>query len=191
MIIFDLDSTLADCEHRRHFVDRNHPVNEKRRLSEISLVSTPHPDPNPYIWKPDWQAFYEACDLDTPIESVITIFLALLSGECDVEIWSGRCESVRSKTEYWINNYVIPFEWNSNRLKMRPIGDNTPDDHLKERWLNEYLHGGQNNCPFRWATHDKCCKKIDFVFDSHHASIAMWRRRGIFVFDCNQTSEEF
>jgi len=185
MIIFDLDGTLANCEHRRHFVDRNHPINENRRLSEISLVSTPHPDPDPYIWKPDWKSFYESCDKDLPIKQVIEILInCLLSGR-RVEIWSGRCESVREKTMNWIkSNLYCSYKLRSNQMmedphlkvKMRPIGDNTPDEVLKEQWLDEELAKGN---------------KIEYVFDDRPKVIRMWRRRGIFVFNCCQHEGEF
>jgi len=83
MIIFDLDGTLADCEHRRHFVDAsylqgcdhwhsipNHPIDMcndcKNRWDR---------------WKPDWKSFYEAYDKDTPIESVLDAFIHLAQGE--------------------------------------------------------------------------------------------------------------
>ena len=36
MIIFDLDGTLADCEHRRHFVD---PEKNPEIISELENVS--------------------------------------------------------------------------------------------------------------------------------------------------------
>lgn len=172
MIIFDLDGTLADCEHRRHFVDRNHPINEKKRLSNIPLVSTPHPEPDPYIWKPDWKSFFEACDKDRPIVHVIAMLNALENTyTLGIEIWSGRCESVRARTNTWlIQNGITDLERIKN-LKMRPEGDSTPDDVLKERWLDETI--AQN-------------KRVDFVFDDRPKVVRMWRRRGIFVFDCNQ-----
>ena len=59
---------------------------------------------------------------------------------------------------------------------MRPIGDFTPDDELKEKWLDEALSREEI---------------IDFVFDDRPKVIRMWRKRGIFVFNCNQTDEEF
>ena len=62
-------------------------------------------------------------------------------------------------------------------LKMRPIGDNTADDQLKERWLDEHLAQGRN--------------PIQFVFDDNPNAVRMWRRRGIFVFDVNQSGKEF
>lgn len=166
MIIFNLDGTLADCEHRRHFVE---PYTQ---LGDFD-----------HDFKPDWQGFYEACDKDTPIVPTIQMFIAIeRENICPItktvispiKIWSGRCESVRGKTEYWINKNVTPFRWNSNKLKMRPIGDNTPDHELKELWMDEAIAED---------------KSIDFVFDSDPASIAMYRRRGIFVFDCNQTGK--
>jgi hypothetical protein len=183
MIIFDLDGTLADCEHRRHFVDRNHPKNQNKIFASISLDSTPEPSFMP-LWKPDWQSFYEACGKDEPIKYVIEIlFNCLLSGR-KVQIWSGRCESVRENTIKWLernlnSNYrrnSILFEDPKLKVKMRPVGDNTPDDHLKERWLDEAIAEG---------------KKIDFVFDDRPKVIRMWRRRGIFVFNCCQHEGEF
>ena len=189
MIIFDLDGTLADCEHRRHFVDRD-KASELGICYEDVEITFGGVQNGPWVltndcdrlWKPDWQTFYEACNQDTPIEPVIQIFrnqmqwFKNLADEINWEIWSGRCESVREKTEYWINNHVIPIQWNSKRLKMRPIGDSRPDDQLKEKWLDEALADG---------------KTIDMVFDDRSKVVQMWRRRGIFVFDCNQSGKEF
>lgn len=192
MIIFDLDGTLADCSHRRHFVDplAPRPGGEDYALSLYS----------PYLnmefyhkyangkrgffyhdthkrWVPDWQSFYDACDKDTPITQTLNL-AGLLSekgyyaANQDVHIWSGRCESVRKKTEEWLKPHFIYY----NELKMRPIGDSTPDDELKELWLDEVLAQG---------------KKIDFVVDDRAKVVRMWRRRGIFVFDVNQSGKEF
>ncbi len=187
MIIFDLDGTLADCEHRRHFVQRDHPINENRRLSEISLIRTPEPDPDPYIWRSNWTAFYEACDLDKPIGSTIDI-LNLLEPHFNIQIWSGRCESVRQKTEKWLNQYIsVPLLYHPGEcqaIKMRPMGDNLPDYMIKEIWLNQ-------QCPDQFYFQQEKQKfpnghSIDFVFASDPKEIEMWRRRGIFVFDVSQ-----
>jgi len=166
MIIFDLDGTLADCEHRRHFVDINKNIiggYDQARLREG--------------WKPDWQAFYEACDKDTLIRPIAIVITSMFGHDYydnshDLHIWSGRCESVRRKTEKWLEDNYIEY----NSLKMRPKGDYTPDDQLKESWLNEALKEGHT---------------IDFVFDDRTKVVDMYRRRGIFVFDVNQTGKEF
>lgn len=175
MIIFDLDGTLADCEHRRHFVKK------KSNCTHCSLCygTIDMNCPCKFPKNPDWKSFYEACDQDKPIEPVISIFESLIFENHirlgkKIEIWSGRCESVREKTEKWLEFHV----WGapSCKLKMRAIADSTPDDHLKEKWLDEALSEG---------------KTIDFVIDADQKSIEMWKRRGIFVFDVSQGKSDF
>jgi hypothetical protein len=187
MIIFDLDGTLANCEHRRHFVDpeKNH-----------DYILDCRPDGFPrylhkktgYKFKPDFQAFNEACDKDEPIMPVIFQCRHNFHSGNQVQIWSGRCESVREKTEEWLEKYSVYHAV----LKMRPIGDNTPDDQLKERWLDEYIESMYP--PLNSMEEGKTYYRkdpIEMVFDDRPKVIRMWRRRGIFVFDVNQTGAEF
>lgn len=186
MIIFDLDGTLANCDHRRHFVDptlcvdfllfqgydgAGEMIEEKGVYCNILTGER---------FKPDWRSFYEACDKDSVISPTRCLldFIAMKGYAHTLEIWSGRCESVREKTQEWLkqNSFAFachPFEI---KLKMRPIGDYTPDDQLKEIWLDEALKEG---------------KKIQFVFDDRPKVVRMWRRRGIFVFNCCQHDKEF
>ena len=177
MIIFDLDDTLANCEHRRHFVDpldsRN--IDNAEMLSYNALGELV----KAIGWKPDWNSFYDACDKDTLILPVAFQFYAMREKfgiQHPIVIWSGRCESVREKTIDWLKHYFSSdINWN-NHLKMRPIGDSTPDEVLKEMWLDEVIAQG---------------KTIDFVFDDRPKVVRMWRRRGIFVFNCAQNDMEF
>jgi hypothetical protein len=182
MIIFDLDGTLANCEHRRHFVD---PIkagciqwinNETGKIR----YGTGYDNGVFQEWKPDWKSFYKACDQDELIIPVAEIYDKLFKENDyykDFEIWSERCESVRKKTEKWLDRHEIRY----SKLKMRPIGDNTPDDQLKEKWLDDYIDSMGNQ-----YSHD-----IECVFDDRPKVIRMWRRRGIFVFNCCQHDEEF
>ncbi len=100
MIIFDLDGTLADCEHRRHFVDpsKNTNYEECFYYSQGNLHSygwfhknemlTSNP-PQRKKFIPDWKSFYEACDQDTLIEPTIEILITLWIKEgSGIEIWS-------------------------------------------------------------------------------------------------------
>lgn len=175
MIIFDLDGTLADCEHRRHFVDsKKQTVKIGCTISlDLTTGKTYSDIPN---FKPDWKAFYEACDQDKPIPSTIHLLNHLILLDNEIEIWSGRCESVKEKTQKWLYDYTFQNGQYPLVLKMRPIGDNTPDDILKERWLDEAIAKG---------------KKIDFVFDDRPKVIRMYRSKGIFVFNCCQQEQEF
>jgi len=196
MIIFDLDGTLADCEHRRHllrpqdypdlceysnyfiYTDGNSVLHEKPRWQ---YKKTGEPVPL------GWQEFYEACDRDKPILPVIHTLELIGEGAeygtdtpwvdyGDVQIWSGRSESVRKKTEKWLSKNLRHYHEGAPILKLRPIGDSTPDDALKEKWLDEAL-----------------AKRIaiDYVFDDRPKVVRMWRRRGIFVFNCAQSDKEF
>ena len=191
MIIFDLDGTLADCEHRRHFVDVHKAVEKGIAYEDIDFNIGGIQSNGFFLendrdrrWKPDWTAFFEACDKDTPIEPVLSIFSKLWIGDFPkhVEIWSGRCESVKEKTFEWLceNWFINLFDHEKlilkSILKMRPIGDYTPDDELKEKWLDEAIAQG---------------KTIEAAFDDRPKVVRMWRRRGIFVFDVNQTGAEF
>lgn len=153
VLIFDLDGTLADCSHRRHMVEAD---------------------------KPDFKAFYEACGDDKPIIATSHVYASLkkVFWAQDIVIWSGRCESVRRQTEWWLYSFIdTSVHWNEPRLKMRPEGDSTPDDELKERWLDEHLAAGG--------------KGVDMVFDDRPKVVRMWQRRGIFVFNCAQSDKEF
>lgn len=169
MIVFDLDGTLALCEHRRHFVDPSkdpyvvHGIPPSSRAGNFAIMRDYNKNTGE-IWKPNWRGFYDACDKDEPNLPIIRIWNDQISlGAMGInQIWSGRCESVREKTEKWLNDNLLCFD--PSQLKMRPIGDNTPDDQLKEKWLREAISEG---------------KTIDMVFDDRDKVVAMWRRNKI------------
>jgi len=181
VIIFDLDGTLADCEHRRYFVDpsKNPDCIKTSDFPDVMGYKTYHWEckKSKKEFKPEWKSFYEACDQDKPILPVIKI-LNNLARRNEIEIWSGRCESVREKTEHWIEFNCFPFTVKNSKLRMRPMGDNTPDDLLKDTWIDIL------NVEFPET-------KIDFVFDDRPKVRRMWQRRGIFVFNCCQHDQEF
>ncbi len=203
MIIFDLDGTLADCEHRRHFVDRrlNNEYQCKPQINPLDIHCLWEPEWTHKVsgqkWKPDWKSFYEACDKDTPIEPVIGLWNDQISlGSMNQHmIWSGRCESVREKTEAWLYKHLLCFD--SLQLRMRPKENTEPDEVLKERWLDEYnmnLYPALPSMNDQAVTDVSIFKRkdpIEFVFDDRPKVIRMWRRHGIFVFNCCQHDEEF
>lgn len=186
MIIFDLDGTLANCEHRRYLVD---PSKHKHIIcNKIAYTAEGEPRTlKPYhritgdIWNPDWDAFYEACDRDEPIFPIWDIFNTQVQWE-DCQIWSGRSESVREKTIDWLMNKcpLKPIYWNEESwnyvLKMRAIGNTEPDEVFKGRWLDEAIAEG---------------KTIEYVFDDSPKMVRFWKSRGIFCFNVNQGEGEF
>lgn len=77
--IFDLDGTLADLSHRKHFIEGD---------------------------QKDYDAFYDACDEDLPILNIIEIAKEL-DGKNDIIIVSGRSDRVRKKTIEWLDKHEI------------------------------------------------------------------------------------
>lgn len=201
MIIFDLDDTLADCEHRRHLVDPD-KYPEICEYSNYRMI-----DGQPFIdlaGKPSWRykktgdpfqhglkAFYEACDQDMPIDPVIKL-LEKISQSKHIEIWSDRCESVRKKTEDWLRKNTQPF-YKFDEIRMSPAGCSIPVQELFAKWYREYydsLYPKLDKDAIEGTTYHRK-GKIEMVFSANPAVIAMFRKRGIFVFDCNQSGKEF
>lgn len=109
-VIFDLDGTLANIDHRTHFVRGG------RR---------------------DWDSFFAACVDDLPVPHVIETFHAHLAAGHRVRIWSGRSDVVRAETEQWLDEATIDPCYLEH---MRAAGDNTPDVELKRYWLSQAEH---------------------------------------------------
>ena len=135
--IFDLDGTLADLKHRRHFVDGTDGGK-------------------------DWKAFHAACVDDAPIWPVIVTFTELAAG-ADCWIVSGRSDEVREQTKAWLDAHGI----RPDRLLMRTAGDYTPDDVLKESWLLSWtqeerdrivaVFDGRDRVVAMWRRHGLVC----------------------------------
>jgi len=119
LYIFDLDGTLALCDHRRHYLD---DVKDPQR----------------------WRRFFAACDRDEPNAPVIATLERLRHAGADVWIFSGRSDEVADKTVDWLAQHTSFMSWELSPeskpfLRMRAAGDHSPDDELKERWFNAML----------------------------------------------------
>jgi len=135
MIIFDLDGTLADISQRTQ-----HVIGPKK----------------------DWKKFFEDCENDKPNMFVVKIYYSLFENH-EIQIWTGRHESMREITLAWLHNHCPRTSW-VDEMKMRPNDDYTPDWQLKEKWLNEALAEG---------------KQIEMVFEDRTRVVEMYRRHGI------------
>lgn len=107
-VVFDLDGTLADADHR-----------------------------NPLIMGPtanrhkNWEEYYARCEYDPPVAPIIALWHALECAGHRLEIWTGRSIGVKDKTITWLARYGI---YNPEIL-MRPLDDHRPDTELKGEWL--------------------------------------------------------
>lgn len=155
-IVLDLDGTLADCTHRLHFITRpetqefcGFSSNEKCRTFRGAC---------PYHeWLPDWDAFFDACPADRPIQAMIDLAgqLAIYNR---IEVWTGRPERIRPQTQRWLTRYL----GNSVvELRMRANYDKRPDHEAKADYL-------------RFQEHPP-----DIIFEDRESVVEMWRRHGI------------
>lgn len=88
-VIFDLDGTLADLTHRRHFVAAR-PKN--------------------------WKAFFAGVEHDAVIEPVATALRQFAAGAHRVIVCSGRPDDLREATERWLARHEL---WHSGLYMRR------------------------------------------------------------------------
>lgn len=79
-VVFDLDGTLANAEHRVHHL-----------TGEVK----------------DWRAFYSACDMDEPIAPIVATMTALIGAGHNCEIWTGRSMEVADETMHWLERHGL------------------------------------------------------------------------------------
>lgn len=88
-IICDIDGTLADCQHRRHFLQSN-PV--------------------------DWNRFFGAMGSDLLIEPVADLVESLYCDGYNIILCSGRPEKYRQLTEEWLDCFGV--RWHELHMRM-------------------------------------------------------------------------
>ena len=119
--------------------------------------------------KKDWDAFYEHCDEDEPIEDMCRLVEDFYEWGYDIVFCTGRRESVREKTREWIKQHLA-IGWNYGLL-MRKDKDWRPDTEVKPELLQK-----------AGTTPDKVC----FILEDRDSMVAMWRELG---YRCLQVSE--
>ena len=139
-VIFDLDGTLALIDKRRALAAKDNG-------------------------KINWKTFFDPMNisLDEPNIPVIEMAKTLKAQGHSVVIFSGRDSISRTETMAWLKKFGVPFDV----LKMRPEGSFTPDDVLKQDWLDQLFPNKS----------DILC-----IFDDRDKVVKMWRSNGIACF---------
>ena len=142
IIIIDIDGTLSKVEDRLKY------------LEEIPS---------------NWSSFYEACDEDEPIENICDL-TTKLDENYNIVFCTGRIESVRQKTIFWLKKHIGIIE-KDLMLLMRPNGDFRHDTIIKP----ELLKKANINLD-----------SIAFVLEDRNSMVKKWRELGL---NCLQVAE--
>ena len=138
-IIFDVDGTIADVEHRRHHV-------------------TQQPT--------DWKSFKEQTRFDTPVEWVCDIAKRHIARGDDVAFFSARNEEQRSITEAQIEAWI---GLGHKGLFLRPDGDFRPDEEFKSDLADKFEEFGgkidivfddRNKVVVMWRARGTTCVQV-------------------------------
>lgn len=115
-VIFDIDGTLANVEHRIHWV-RSKPKN--------------------------WTAFNRGMSRDMPNQDICDLLRMFHASGTTILIASGRNEDDREVTERWLRDVAgLGGLW--TRLYMRPSRDYRSDDIIKSEILDQMIADGFN-----------------------------------------------
>jgi hypothetical protein len=105
IVIFDIDGTLSDCSHRRHFVE-----------GEVK----------------DWEKFYEEAGDDETIPAIVATYDALSVMGHTILFVTGRDEGqCGGVTLSWLKLHCLEAQ----KIYFRAAGDFRPDDVVKEEIL--------------------------------------------------------
>lgn len=169
--VFDLDGTLADAEHRLHY------------------ICEPNGKPKP---KKDWNGFFSECLNDKPLCGTIDILKAIATRRYFTStnelilILTARNEIARKETLVWLNRHVN-FKLGGENVNpvdfliMRPKGNREQDDILKPHQLDVFLSGlrKSGNLRLRKAT-------VANIYEDRSRVVQAWRNKG---YNCLQVSD--
>ena len=147
-IIVDVDGTLADINHRLHHV--KNPEGKKH-----------------------FDNFFAEAHKDKPKNDVIDVVTSLQK-DYFVIFLTGKPEKLREVNVEWLNKHTSLKTDTITVLYMRPDGDYTPDDELKQ---DIYELNIKDNFD------------VVGVFDDRGKVVQMWRRVGLTCFQVDAWEE--
>lgn len=117
--------------------------------------------------KKDWDAFYNSCFEDEPIQEMCDLVnLLYRKGNYQIVFLTGRRESVRHITAHWLGRNVFDSATapGEKTLLMRPNGDHRDDTEVK---IEQFKKAGYR------------VEDIAFVLEDRDAMVKMWRDLGV------------
>lgn len=114
IILFDMDNTLSDMDHRLPLINKANP---------------------------DWDKFEADCDQDELIIPTAEVLIAFHNIGHRIWLWTGRSDNVKGKTLAWLTKHALPYhqllmrpygdQSPTEMLKKRWLNDNpVPKDQV-------------------------------------------------------------
>lgn len=163
-IVVDLDGTLCNIEHRRHFVI---PPKTSNVLGQLDPLDPTEP---PKSFKKDWGSFFKGIP-DDKVNVWCLELVKRFAPNYEIVFCSGRDENQKKATVEWIEKNTGLSEYKDYTLFMRHRNDSRQDYLVKEILLDfEIL---PRFSPL-------------FMVDDRKQVVDMWRRRGFVTLACDE-----
>ena len=139
VVIFDIDGTLADISHRRHFVEGK---------------------------KKNWAKFNQAMINDTPKTAIVALYQALWD-KYYVIIVSGRTDDFRPQTEAWFKQWNIPINEIHMRRFGDYRADNLIKEEILQQLQHkgyqiQFVVDDRDSVVAMWREHGITCLQCDY-----------------------------
>jgi len=174
-LIIDIDGTLANIEHRRHFVDGSlshccevETIEITRDGSTLCHLICSQCNSICNTKKPDWKSFNEAMDKDTVNQWCAQIIQSFSISNPDMKFifLTGREEKYRGITAdlIWDNLELLTFQ-----LLMRPDSDYRSDVEIKREIYEREIKDKYD---------------VLFCIDDRNCVVDLWRSLGLVCLQC-------
>jgi len=164
-IIFDVDGTLMDIEHRRHFVQGN---------------------------KKDWKSFNTNMKYDRPFDDIAKLMISLIKGGNDIIICSGRNERHRDITFEQITNILMPpnllkhdymehwYKYGTIKSMRNDNGYTTITEiPIYMRANDDYRPDHEVKLDLLTQMREEDCRDPEMAIDDRKCVVDMWRANGV------------
>jgi len=167
-LIIDIDSTLANIDHRVHHVLRNCDCVPKGYVRTSNFCTQKCNSRKPK----DWDSFFAEMKDDVPNLWCKQLIDLYSKNGYEVILVTGRPEKYKDITWDWLGkNRLAEF---TTELYMRPDEEHDNDDEIKKKIYHDHIEGVYD---------------VEFVIDDRPKVIRMWRSLGLTCLDCGDGIE--
>jgi hypothetical protein len=172
-LIIDIDGTLANVDHRKHFVEREcNGTNCMISWDDNDKEHIEHDKNDCDSLKKDWDSFFGAMKDDT-VNEWCRFIVSKCGGYdgCEIFLITGRPEKYRKETERWLMDNCMFEDSCYKALYMRP------DDmaHAKDAEFKKKVY----------LEHIKDKYDVEFVIEDRQQCVDMFRNLGLTVLQCD------